>query len=101
MSTRQNRISRKQLLAAWLAMMVLGAGTVIAGRVKAEASLGPFWAAALMVIAGLKARLILAYFLGLRTASRDWNSAFTTMLVIILAMLLLMFYAGNWLPALQ
>ena len=93
--------SKNSLILAWAAMMVLGIGTMITGRVNADVALGPLWAAALMLIAGLKARLILAWFLGLRTASKDWNSAFTTLLVILLVLILAAFLIGNGLPALR
>ncbi len=101
MHAHKNGTSKKQLILAWAGMMALSTGTMIAGRVNADVSLGPLWAAALMLIAGLKARLILAYFLGLRTASKDWNGVFNTLLFVLLALILAAFLAGNWLPALQ
>jgi hypothetical protein len=80
--------NKRQLVWAWIAMMMLSLGTMIAGKAGGQFHLGIWWALALLVITGVKARIILARYLNLSEASKDWNGAFTTILVILLLAIL-------------
>lgn len=90
---KHTRTNRAGLLRTWAILMGLSLATMLAGRVNENLSLAPLWAMALLGVAGLKARLILGRFLGLRHASSDWNSAFTILLVILQVSLLAAFLA--------
>jgi len=83
--------TRKELIYAWVAMMVLTVGTMFAGRVTSTQTLGIIWMSALMVITFMKARYILRYYLNLKAATGGWNSAFNAFLFILLLSILAIF----------
>jgi heme/copper-type cytochrome/quinol oxidase subunit 4 len=87
--------TKTELIRSWAILMGLSLATMLAGRVGEDLTLGPLWAMALLGVAGIKARLILARFLNLQQASGDWNSAFTVFLVILQTALLVAFLAVN------
>ncbi len=83
--------TRKELIYAWFAMMLLTIGTMIAGHVTSSRSLGILWMSALMLITFFKARYILRYYLNLKAATGGWNSAFNAFLIILLLSILALF----------
>ncbi len=86
-----NQPTRRELIYAWVAMMVLTIGTMLAGHVTSTQSLGVIWMSALMLITFLKARYILRYYLNLKAATGSWNSAFNAFLFILLISILGLF----------
>ena len=74
----------RTLFFVWLTLMAATGITMIAGKVTGVASLGLLWAAVLMAITWLKANLVLAYFLDLKSATKGWNKAFTILVTIII-----------------
>ena len=84
MGTNANLPEKKELIAAWLVLMALTIGTMIAGRVTNASTLGFAWLSALLVITYFKARTILNVYLNLRAAPRHWRSGFSAILVVML-----------------
>ena len=78
----------RQLLAAWVLLMALTVGTMIAGRVTSAATLGLAWTALLMAITWAKARTILMVYLNLRVAPGHWKTGFAATLVFVLLLIL-------------
>ena len=78
----------RQILLAWVLLMALTIGTMLAGKVTSAASLGIVWTAVLLVITWAKARIILAVYLNLRAAPRYWQSGFGGTLFVLLLILL-------------
>jgi len=87
--------TKTELIRSWAILMGLSLATMLAGRIGEDLTLGPLWAMALLGVAGIKARVILAHFLNLRQASSDWNQAFTIVLVILQVSLLISFLVVN------
>ncbi|WP_038034825.1 cytochrome C oxidase subunit IV family protein [Thermopetrobacter sp. TC1] len=83
-----NLPTARQLIMAWVLLMALTVGTMIAGRVTSAASLGLAWTALLMVITWAKARTILMVYLNLRVAPAHWKSGFSATLVFVLLLIL-------------
>jgi len=79
------------LTMAWAAMMLLTIGTMIAGRVTSDVTLGVIWMVALSAITWGKSLFILRYFLNLRVAEGSWNKAFSRFLFVLLLIILLLF----------
>lgn len=89
-----NLPSRRTLFIAWLVLMALTVGTMLAGHVTSSRSLGMIWTSAILLISWAKARTILQVYLNLRAAPRGWQSGFNAILIILL-LLLLGLYAIN------
>ena len=79
------------LTRAWAIMMLLTVGTIIAGRVTSDVTLGVAWMVALSVITWGKSLFILRYYLNLRAAKGGWNKAFSSFLFVLLLLILLLF----------
>lgn len=80
--------SRATLMSAWLTLMVLTTGTMIAGKVGAGASLGALWSTLLLIIAGFKSGLILWFYLNLRQSTPGWRRGFAVFLGVLLLFIL-------------
>ena len=83
--------TRRELVYAWISMMILTVGTMIAGHVTSTRTLGFIWMSALMLITFLKAKYILRFYLNLKAASGSWNTAFNAFLLILLISILALF----------
>jgi len=83
-----NLPSRRTLFIAWLILMALTIGTMLAGHVTSTRSLGLIWTALLLLISWAKARTILQVYLNLRAAPRGWQSGFNAILIFMLLVLL-------------
>ncbi len=79
------------LARAWAIMMLLTVGTMIAGRVTSDVTLGVAWMVALSAITWGKSLFILRYYLNLRAAEGGWNKAFSSFLFVLLLLILLLF----------
>lgn len=77
--------SRRTLLFTWMALMAATLGTMAAGKVGLNVSLGPLWSTLLLVLAGLKVGLILWFYLNLQHSSRGWKTGFVMFVLAILA----------------
>ncbi len=78
----------REILRAWLLLMALTLGTMLAGKTTSTASLGIAWTAVLLAITWMKARTILAWYLNLRAAPHHWRAGFSAVLVVLLLVLL-------------
>ena len=83
----------RTLVLVWLALMAATVMTMVAGKVTAVASIGLVWAGVLMAVTWFKARLILGWYLDLRSASRGWHSVFIVLITLI-AITVLALYAA-------
>lgn len=86
--------SRKTLITAWFVMMGLSIGTMLAGRVTNDASLGMLFMAILLVVTGIKALWILRTYLNLRAAPMGWNAAFISFFFFLLLIIYGMYLVG-------
>jgi len=86
--------SIKSLLGAWAFMMLLSLGTMAAGKVTGQASLGALFMAALLIITSLKALWILRTYLNLKASTRAWNAAFISFIGLLLAVIYLLYLIG-------
>lgn len=86
----------RDLVGAWVALVVLSFGTVLLATADVSGSAATFVAAAVLVLAGFKARVILAHYLGL-AGSRFWTRAFDMAigLFLVLAFALHTFGSGG------
>lgn len=75
----------RDLVQAWGALVVLSIGTVLIASAGASGRGGAFMAAGVLALAGLKARVILARYLGL-AGSRFWMRTFDLVIGIFLAL---------------
>jgi hypothetical protein len=66
---------QRSLIEAWAALLALSLGTVLLTRIDASGRDRAFLAAGVLMLAGLKARVILIRYLGL-AGSRFWTGAF-------------------------
>ena len=69
----------KQLLRAWLILMGLSIGTMIAGKVTNTRHLGLIWLGALLLVTFFKTRIILYDYLELKTAYGNWGRIFLSL----------------------
>ena len=83
-----NLPSRRTLFTAWLVLMALTVGTMLAGHVTSTRSLGLLWTGGLLLISWAKARTILQVYLNLRAAPRGWQTGFNITLIMLLLLLL-------------
>jgi hypothetical protein len=86
------------LVRAWLGLVGLSLITVIAGKTVGEAnrlaSLGIAWAVLLMLVTGLKARLILWRYLDLATSTPGWRGLLVAYLIVVLGVVLGLYSAA-------
>lgn len=75
----------RDLVEAWGALVVLSIGTVLIASVGASGDRGTLTAAGVLALAGVKARVILARYLGL-AGSRFWTRTFDLVIGIFLAL---------------
>jgi hypothetical protein len=81
-------VRRDPLAGAWVGLLLLsGLSAVLALSPVNSGALRPAAGAVLLVLAGLKGRLILLHYLGL-AATAFWRRGFLTALVVLLALLL-------------
>ncbi len=85
----------RTLFIIWLALILATAITMMAGKVTQIASIGVVWTAVLMIVTGLKANLILSYFLDLRSATGGWNKAFNALIIIIIIAIFALYAGGS------
>ncbi|AHB48257.1 nitric oxide reductase F protein [Hyphomicrobium nitrativorans NL23] len=82
----------RELVHAWLALLLLSYGTVL---IASNGTQGSAWmAGGVLVLAGLKARVILARYLGL-SASRFWMRVFDLVIGIFLAAAYALYLFGS------
>jgi len=77
--------SRRILLITWLSLMIATLGAMGAGQVGQDVTLGPVWLTILLVLAGLKAGLVLWFYLNLHHSSAGWKKGFAFFVFVILA----------------
>ena len=84
----------RDLVQAWMTLVVLSFGTVLIASTGATSS--TWFAGSVLVLAGLKARVILARYLGL-SGSRFWTRTFDLAIGLFLALAfgLYLFGAGK------
>ncbi len=87
MEIRSDKSPIRKLFIVWLCLMALTIGTMIAGKVTSTASLGLYWIGGLMLVSFVKAKLILDYYLELKTAYGAWDKLFTSMIALLLIIL--------------
>lgn len=83
----------RPLIVAWAGLAVLSAATTLITLAPAGAGSRILAAGSLLLLAGLKARLILTHYLGLR-GSRFWRGGFTLALAIFLLVAFALYLAG-------
>jgi hypothetical protein len=90
--------SARTLVHTWLWLAGLTLATMVAGKTVGEAnrlaSLGTVWATALMLVTGLKARLILWRYLDLATSTPGWRGLLVAYLVLVLGIVLGLYAAS-------
>ncbi|HEX2842345.1 cytochrome C oxidase subunit IV family protein [Hyphomicrobium sp.] len=86
----------RDLIEAWGSLVALSIGTVLIASVDASGKRGTLAAAGVLTLAGIKARVILARYLGL-SGSRFWTRTFDLAIGIFLALAfgLYTFGSGN------
>ena len=91
--------SARQLVRAWFVLVGLTLATMVVGKTLGEAnglaSLGLAWAVALMLVTGLKARLILWRYLDLATSTPGWRGLLVAYLVLVLGTVLGLYAASS------
>lgn len=75
----------RDLVTAWGALVAFSIGTVLIAAVGASWDRGALTAAGVLALAGLKARVILARYLGL-SGSRFWTHTFDLVIGVFLAL---------------
>jgi hypothetical protein len=90
--------SVRTLVHAWLWLVGLTLATMVAGKTLGEAnrlaSLGLAWAVALMLVTGLKARLILWRYLDLAASTPGWRGLLAAYLIVVLGIVLGLYAAS-------
>jgi hypothetical protein len=90
--------STRQLVRAWLWLAGLTLVTMVAGKTVGEANrmaqLGTAWAIVLMLVTGLKARLILWRYLDLAASTPGWRGLLVAYLVVVLGVVLSLYSAA-------
>lgn len=86
-------MTTRSLIEAWLVLVVLSAGTTILTLIEASASYRLIIGGGVLVLAGLKARVILTRYLGLGR-SRFWKQMFDVLLFIFLSIAYLIYVLG-------
>ena len=83
METQHSFPSARTLFIVWLVLMGLTLATMIFGRVSGAGSLGLLLMAVLMTVTWFKSRLILLYYLDLRSADGIWRGFFGAFIMIV------------------
>lgn len=86
-------MTTRSLIEAWLVLVVLSAGTTILTLIDASASYRLMIGGGVLVLAGLKARVILTLYLGL-SRSRFWKQMFDVLLFAFLSIAYLIYVLG-------
>ena len=90
--------SARQLVHAWLWLIGLTLATMVAGKTVGEANrlapLGLAWAVTLMLVTGLKARLILWRYLDLAASTPGWRGLLVAYLLAVLGIVLGLYIAA-------
>jgi hypothetical protein len=90
--------SARTLVRTWLWLAGLSLATMVAGKTLGEAnrlaSLGIVWASVLMLVTGLKARLILWRYLDLAASTPGWRGLLVAYLVVVLGIVLGLYAAA-------
>lgn len=84
----------RDLIKAWLALIALSFGTVLIASDAVSGRGGMLAGAAVLVLAGLKARVILGRYLGL-SGSRFWTRTFDLAIGIFLALAFALYVIGS------
>lgn len=84
----------RDLVEAWGALVVLSVGTVVIALAGTAGRGGTFMAAGILALVGLKARVILARYLGL-AGSRFWTRAFDLAIWMFLALAFAVYAFGS------
>lgn len=87
-------MGKRTLIHAWAGLVTLSAATTLITLTSSSAQFHAAAAASVLLLAGLKARLILTHYLGL-TGSRFWRASFTLALVIFLLTALALYLVGT------
>ncbi len=82
----------RALVQAWLMLLLLSSGTVLIASAGARGS--PWIAGGVLVLAGLKARIILARYLEL-AGSRFWTRVFDLVIGLFLALAFALYLFGT------
>jgi len=82
----------RDLIEAWTALIVLSLSTVLLASRGGPA--GPFVALGVLVLAGMKARMILARYLGI-CGSRFWTRTFDLVIGLFLALCFGLYLFGS------
>jgi len=88
---RTQHSTPRTLVIVWLVLMCATSLTMITGRVNDISSIGWLWSSALLAVTWLKARLILSYYLDLKSATKGWNQVFTMLVTIILVIIFVIY----------
>lgn len=86
-------MSTRSLIEAWIVLVLLSAGTAILTLIEASASYRLMIGGGVLVLAGLKARVILTRYLGL-SPSRFWKQIFDVLLFIFLSIAYVIYVLG-------
>lgn len=84
----------RDLVQAWVALLILSFGTVLIASTGRSALSAGWIAGSVLILAGLKGRIILARYLGL-SGSRFWTRAFDLVLVLFLAVAFAVYLLGS------
>jgi len=84
----------RDLIQAWITLVVLSFGTVLIASSDASGRGGLIAAAGVLALAGLKARVILARYLGL-SGARFWLRAFDLAIGLFLALSFALYAFGS------
>lgn len=87
-------MASRVLFQFWGLLVVLSAATTGLTMVHAQGHLKQLITAAVLALAGVKARIILARYLGL-AASRFWTRVFDVVLGVFLALALVIYLVGE------
>jgi|GEM_PF-2761201 len=79
--------SIRTLICVWLLLIVLSAGTLFTGGVTTSETIGIWGGTALFAITFFKTKLILNYYLDLKSAAGNWNTLFSSLIFLILLIL--------------
>ncbi len=84
----------RDLVKAWMALIALSLGTVLVASDTVSAHGGMIAGAAVLVLGGLKARVILGRYLGL-SGSRFWTRTFDLAIGLFLALAFALYAIGS------
>jgi hypothetical protein len=84
----------RDLVEAWVALVVLSVGTALLATADTSSRGATVVAAGVLVLAGLKARVILARYLGL-ASTRFWTRAFDMAIGLFLALSFALYTFGS------